>query len=77
MFKIFQFQDIKINVFGREDKLFFYGNQISKSIGYIDTCDSIKKHVWETNKMTVEEYIDNLADTSKTGDMTCKPGENF
>ena len=25
MFKIFQFQDIKINVFGREDKLFFTG----------------------------------------------------
>ena len=77
MFKVFQFQENKINVFGKFDKLCFYGNQISKSIGYIDTCDSIKKHVWETNKMTVEEYIDNMADISKLGDLTSKPGENF
>ena len=56
MFKIFQFQDIKINVFGREDKLFFYASQISKAIGYIDTTDSIRKHVWTQNKMTIEDY---------------------
>ena len=58
MFKIFQFQDIKINVFGREDKLFFYASQISKSIGYIDTSNSIRTHVWSKNKMTVAEYIE-------------------
>ena len=70
MFKIFQFQDIKINVFGREDKLFFYASQISKAIGYIDTTDSIRKHVWTQNKMTIEDYKKN--NLGQIG----KPGEN-
>ena len=70
MFKIFQFQDIKINVFGKEDKLFFYASQISKAIGYIDTTDSIRKHVWTQNKMTIEDYKKN--NLGQIG----KPGEN-
>ena len=70
MFKIFQFQENKINVFGREDKMFFYASQISKAIGYIDTTDSIRKHVWTQNKMTIEDYKKN--NLGQIG----KPGEN-
>ena len=71
MNKIYKFQENKINVFGREDKLFFYASQISKSIGYIDTSDSIKKHVWKTNKMTVAEYIEYI----KTSAQNTIPGD--
>ena len=70
MFKVFQFQENKINVFGREDKMFFYASQISKAIGYIDTTDSIRKHVWTQNKMTIEDYKKN--NLGQIG----KPGEN-
>ena len=69
MQKTFQFQDIKINVFGKFDKLFFYASQISKAIGYIDTTDSIRKHVWTENKLTIEDYKkNNLGEISKLGE---------
>ena len=70
MQKTFQFQDIKINVFGKFDKLFFYASQISKAIGYIDTSNSIRAHVWDENKLTIEDYKNNnLGQISKPGNI--------
>ena len=71
MNKIYKFQENKINVFGREDKMFFYASQISKSIGYIDTSNSIRTHVWSQNKMTVAEYIEYI----KTSTQNTIPGD--
>ena len=75
MFKVFQFQENKINVFGKSDKMFFYASQISKAIGYIDTSNSIRTHVWTENKLTIEDYKkNNLGQISKQGDLDTQTG---
>ena len=77
MNKIYNFQENKINVFGKFDKMFFYASQISKSIGYIDTSNSIRTHVWSKNKMTVAEYIEYIETSAQItipGDLCPHPG---
>ena len=75
---IYNFQGVNINVLGNAEKLFFFASQISRALGYIDTTDSIRKHVWLMNKITFEDYQkNNLALETIPGNLTCKPGGNF
>ena len=77
MNNIYNFQGVNINVLGNAEKPFFFASQISKALGYIDTTDSIRKHVWLMNKITFEDYQkNNLALETIPGDLACKPGEN-
>jgi len=57
MNKLYEFQKNKINILGTHDSPMFFASQIAKTLGYIDTNDCIRRHVWETNKIQVKEYI--------------------
>ena len=56
MNNIYNFQGVNINVLGNAKKLYFFASQISRTLGYIDTTDSIRKKVWTMNKITFEDY---------------------
>jgi len=78
MNQIYNFQGVNINVLGSAEKPFFFASQISKSLGYIDTTDSIRKHIWSINKITFEDYQkNNLGLETIPGNLASKPGENF
>ena len=68
---LFKFQNNTINVLGSKEKPMFFASQIAKALGYLDTTDAVRKHIWDVNKLTVGEY------RQKTipGDLPGIPGE--
>jgi prophage antirepressor-like protein len=56
MNKVFEFQQNKINILGTHDSPMFFGSQIAKALGYMNTRDAIINHVWKENKTPVKEY---------------------
>ena len=56
MNQVFKFETSNINIIGTHEKPMFYGSQIAKALGYIDTTDAVRKHIWNENKVTVQEY---------------------
>jgi prophage antirepressor-like protein len=56
MNKVFEFQQNKINILGTHDIPMFFGSQIAKALGYMNTRDAIINHVWKENKTPVKEY---------------------
>jgi len=56
MNKIFKFQQTNINIMGTYDTPMFFGSQIAKALGYMNTRDAIINHVWKENKTPVKEY---------------------
>ena len=53
---LFKFQNNTINVLGSKEKPMFFASQIAKALGYLDTTDAVRKHIWDVNKSTVGEY---------------------
>lgn len=68
---LFKFQNNTINVLGSKEKPMFYASQIAKALGYLDTTDAVRKHIWDVNKLTVGEYRQNTI----PGDLQGIPGE--
>ena len=68
---LFKFQNNTINVLGSKEKPMFFASQGAKALGYLDTTDAVRKHIWNVNKLTVGEY------RQKTipGDLPGIPGE--
>ena len=68
---LFRFQNNNINVLGSKNNMFFFASQVAKALGYLDTTDAVRKHIWNVNKLTVGEY------RQKTipGDLPGIPGE--
>ena len=56
MNKLFKFQETNINILGTNDTPMFFGSQIAKALGYMNTRDAIINHVWKENKTPVKEY---------------------
>ena len=56
MNKLFKFQETNINILGTHDIPMFFGSQIAKALGYMNTRDAIINHVWKENKTPVKEY---------------------
>jgi len=55
---VFKFQDHSINIFGSDDNMMFFGGQVSRALGYVNSSDALTKFVWSENKTTIKEYID-------------------
>ena len=55
---VFKFQDHNINIFGSDDNMMFFGGQVSRALGYVNSSDALIKFVWSENKTTIKEYID-------------------
>ena len=75
--KVFKFQNNNIQILGSHEKVMFFASQIAKAIGYTDTTDAVRKHIWDINKMTIEEYMKESKTSSqscKPGNLSCKPG---
>ena len=56
MNRLFKFNETNINILGTHDNPMFFGSQIAKTLGYINTRDAIINHVWKENKISVKEY---------------------
>ena len=50
MNKIYSFQQTNINILGTHDSPMFFGSQIAKALGYMNTRDAIINHVWKEKK---------------------------
>jgi prophage antirepressor-like protein len=56
MNQLFKFQETNISVMGTPNEPMFFASQVAKALGYIDTTDAVRKHIWNDNKITVQEY---------------------
>ncbi len=54
--KMLKFQEQNISVFGTNDKPMFIGSQIGTALGYTLGRKAVIDHVWDENKMTVQQY---------------------
>ena len=70
---VFKFQDHSINIFGSDDNMMFFGGQVAKALGYSNTRDAISTNVWNENKMTIKEYIDNKGCSSGRPPLNLQP----
>lgn len=60
MNQVFKFNNSEISVLGTKETPMFFGSQIAKALGYINTRDAIIHHVWEKNKTSISEYKKNI-----------------
>lgn len=68
---LFKFQKNTINLLGSKEKPMFFASQIAKALGYLDTTDAVRKHIWDVNKLTAGEYMQETI----PGDLPGIPGE--
>jgi prophage antirepressor-like protein len=47
--------NVSVRTVGRGEEVLFYAKDVAESLGYVNTRDAIKKHVWEDDKCTLGE----------------------
>jgi prophage antirepressor-like protein len=47
--------NVSVRTVGRGEEVLFYAKDVAESLGYVNTRDAIKKHVWEDDKRTLGE----------------------
>ena len=45
--------NVSVRTVGRGEEVLFYAKDVAESLGYVNTRDAIKKHVWEDDKCTL------------------------
>lgn len=57
MMQLFKFQNESIQVFGTVKNPLFIAKEVATILGYKRSRDAVKDHVWDENKMTVDDAI--------------------
>ena len=57
MLHLFKFQNESIQVFGTVKNPLFIAKEVATILGYKRSRDAVKDHVWDENKMTVDDAI--------------------
>jgi prophage antirepressor-like protein len=55
MEKLFENKELNVSVrtVRRDGEVLFYAKDVAESLGYVNTRDAIKKHVWKKNATTL------------------------
>ena len=48
--------NVSVRIVGRGEEVLFYAKDVAESLGYVNTRDAIKKHVWKKNATTLGEF---------------------
>jgi prophage antirepressor-like protein len=56
MNQLFKFENFDIKILGTHDKPLFFASQVAHILGYSNTKKAVYTHIWDQNKMNVQEY---------------------